>query len=108
MATCRVHCVAVMGVSQDGDENPRIWGIVSDLDLLQAATGPGAENTAAALAHQPVITVRPSMSIREAAQAMVTYRAQHVVVVDPDRLTPLGVLSTLDIAHHLADAESRP
>jgi CBS domain-containing protein len=102
MVTCRVHCVAVMGVSAGGREDPVIWGIVSDLDLLQAATGQSTETSAAALAHQPVVSIRPTKSVSEAAQAMVTYRTPHLIVVDPDRLVPLGVVSSLDIAEALA------
>jgi CBS domain-containing protein len=102
MASSRVHCVAVIGISQDGQEKPRVWGIVSDLDVLEAATRPGAPATAASLAKQPVITVRPTMSVLEATEAMVKYGAHHVVVVDPDQHTPVGILSTLDIADALS------
>jgi CBS domain-containing protein len=102
MVSCRVHCVAVMGLSHDQRHDPLIWGIVSDLDLLDAATDPGTPATAATLAKEPVISIRPTMSVHDAAKAMVQYGAAHVVVVDPERRTPLGVLSTLDIAGLLA------
>ena len=52
---------------------------------------------------QPVISIRPTLSAREAAQAMVSNRTQHVVVVDPERVTPVGMLSSLDVARALAD-----
>lgn len=102
MASCRVHCVAVMGLSHDQRQDPLIWGIVSDLDLLDAATDAGRSATAATLASEPVISIRPTMSVHEAAKAMVQYGAAHVVVVDPERRTPLGILSTLDVAEVLA------
>jgi CBS domain-containing protein len=102
MASCRVHCVAVMGLSHDQRQDPMIWGIVSDLDLLDAVTEAGRSATAATLAREPVISIRSSMSVHDAAKAMVQYGAAHVVVVDPERRTPLGMLSTLDIARVLA------
>lgn len=102
MASFRVHCVAVMGVSHDERQDPLIWGIVSDLDLLDAAIDAGSSATAATLAREPVISIRSTMSVYDAAKAMVQYGAAHVVVVDPERRTPLGVLSTLDVAEVLA------
>jgi CBS domain-containing protein len=102
MASCRVHCVAVIGLSPDERHDPHIWGIVSDLDLLEAVTQAGKSATAATLAKQPVISVRATMSVHDAAKAMVEHGATHVVIVDPDRRTPLGILSTLDVAELLA------
>ncbi|HZE05191.1 MAG TPA: CBS domain-containing protein [Solirubrobacteraceae bacterium] len=102
MASCRVHSVAVLGLSKDERHTPHIWGIVSDLDVLAATTRPGAPATAADLASEPVITVRPTMSLKEAAEAMVRHGVHHVVVADPERHTPVGILSTLDIAEVLA------
>jgi crotonyl-CoA carboxylase/reductase len=93
-----VHCIAVVGPAQDGSGAPRVWGIVSDLDVLSALTRPGPSAKAAELASQPVITVRPTLALDEAVEAMVRYGAHHVVVTDPERRTPVGVLSTLDVA----------
>ena len=106
MATCRVHCVAVIGLSKNDRGDPVVWGIVSDLDLLEAAAAPRAHKTAADLAHQPVISIRPDRPARTAAETMVTHGVQHLVVVDPERHTPVGVLSTLDIARQIADTQS--
>lgn len=101
MADHGVHCVVVMGPSPDPGRTRQVWGIVSDLDLLAAVTRQD-RTTAADLAAEPVITVRPSLSLREAAEAMVRYRAHHLVVADPATHTPVGMLSTLDIAAALA------
>ena len=106
MADCRVHCVAVIGLSKNDRGDAVIWGIVSDLDLLAATAAPGAHKTAADLAHQPVISIRPDRSARTAAEAMVTHGVQHLVVVDPERQTPVGILSTLDIARQIAGTPS--
>jgi CBS domain-containing protein len=103
MADRDVHCIAVVGSAPDGSGVRRVWGIVSDLDVLSALTRGGGSATAAELASEPVITVRPTLSLDEAVEAMVRYGAHHVVVTDPQRHTPLGVLSTLDVAAVLGD-----
>jgi CBS domain-containing protein len=104
MADHSVHCVAVTRPAQDGRAE-RMWGIVSDLDLLSALAAPATAATAADLASEPVITVRPTLPLREAAAAMVRHGAHHVVVVDPERHAPVGVLSTVDVAAVLAREE---
>jgi len=105
MATHHVHCIAVVGVSY-GSPECYVWGIVSDLDLVGAGIGgePGA--TARDLANQPVITVRPTMSLREAGEAMVTNGVSHLVVSDPETHRPTGIISTLDLAGILAWGEA--
>lgn len=102
MAQRRVHAVAVTGHAQDGSGRARVWGIVSDLDLLGAVATRGAAPTAGELAHEPVITVRPTMPLAEVAQTMVRRGVHHVVVVDPDAHAPVGLVSTLDIVAVLA------
>ena len=54
--------------------------------------------TADALARQAVHTVEPTMPLRAAGDLMLNLGAFHVLVVDPLRRRPLGVLSTRDIA----------
>lgn len=108
MAERSVHCVAVIGPARDGSGTPRVWGIVSDLDVVSALTRPGSPPAAADLATAPVITVRPSARLDEAAGAMVHHGVHHVVVTDPERHTPVGVLSTLDVAATLAGEHWSP
>ena len=48
MATHHVHCVAVMGLEAEalsGDHHraPRVWGIISDFDLIGAGISGGTE-----------------------------------------------------------------
>lgn len=50
MATHHVHYVAVMGLSHEGPGEKRVWGIITDSDLVRAGIGDGADQTAAALA----------------------------------------------------------
>lgn len=105
MVTHHVHCIAVMAPSHDLRPESLVWGIISDLDLIEAGVGGGSERTAAALAQQPVISVKPSTPMLEAAQLMLKHGAAHLVVVDPDKQRPIGILSTLDVAGILAWGE---
>lgn len=101
MAAERVHCVAVHATAADRSGEPRVWGIISDLDLVRAGIHADAERPAGTIAHTPVISVRPTMRLAEAGEAMLTHGVSHMVVVDPDSHRPVGILSTLDIAKTL-------
>jgi CBS domain-containing protein len=103
MATERVHCVVVD--SGSGASGPP-WGIVSDLDLVAAATVRDLdEQTAGGSAATPVVLVAPDETLERAAQLLVEHSISHLVVVDPARTVPVGVLSTLDLATALAEKE---
>ena len=104
MARHHVHCVAVVGISHERPEC-FVWGIVSDLELVRAGINDGAEQTARALATEPIVVVEPGMPLRDAASEMLAHGVSHVVVSDPVAQRPIGVLSTLDIAGVLAWGE---
>src|ERR1700733_11867108 len=70
MAAHHVHCVAVVGISYQTKPECFGWGIISDLDLVEAGIRHEQEPTARDLARQPVISVRPSVPLREAGEAM--------------------------------------
>jgi CBS domain-containing protein len=105
MASHHVHCVAVVGISHAKPEC-YVWGIISDLDLVAAAIRDEQEPTARDLAEQPVIAVRPTMPLRDAAEAMLRNRVSHLVVTDAEAGRPMGILSTLDVAGVLAWGEA--
>jgi CBS domain-containing protein len=105
MASHHVHCVAVVGISHEQPEC-FVWGIVSDLELVRAGISDAADQTARALAKDPVIVVEPSMRLIDAAREMLGRHVSHVVVADPVAKRPIGVLSTLDIAGVLAWGEA--
>jgi CBS domain-containing protein len=105
MATHHVHSIAVMGIADDHSGESVVWGIISDLDLLEAGIGHGEEPTARELARQTVIRVKSEMPLREAVELMLMHHVSHLVVVDPDTQRPTGVLSTLDVAGILAWGE---
>ncbi len=99
-----IHCVVVE--SGSGESAPP-WGVVSDLDLIAAATVRDLdEQTAGGSAATPVVTVTPGETLERAAQLMTEHSTSHLIVVGSDRQMPVGVLSTLDIAATLARESS--
>ena len=73
MAREHVHCVVV---ESDNGEERSLWGIVSDLDLVAAASVRDLDDqSAGASAAAPVVTVSPDETLERAAQLMT--RAQH-------------------------------
>ena len=106
MATHHVHCVAVMRPAYNRPGDSYVWGIISDLDLVRAGIRDGDDETAGALAQQPTISVKPGMALREAGELMLTHRISHLVVIHPETLLPIGVVSTLDVAGILAWGEA--
>lgn len=106
MASHHIHCVAVMGLSPEEASESSVWGIISDLDLIRAGIAGGPEQTASALALQPIVTVEASTPLRDAAQLMLTHGAPHLLVIDSAAARPVGILSTLDIAGILAWGEA--
>jgi CBS domain-containing protein len=105
MATHHVHCVAVVGVSHE--EPPcGVWSVISDLDLLRAGIRDGEASSAREIAQQPLVTVEPSVPLREAGEVMLTHGVSHLVVVQPGTQSPIGILSTADIAGVLGWGEA--
>ena len=101
MAEWSIHCVVVE--NDTGDGGP-FWGVVSDLDLIAAATVRNLDHqTAGGTAASPIVMVTPTETLERAAQLMTEHATSHLVVVDVELLRPVGVISTLDIAAALAE-----
>ena len=96
LAAHSVHCAVVAG-----DPARTMWGIVSDLDLVRGLGSP-VRLVAGNLAALDVITVAPGDDLRHAAQLMGEHDVAHLIVVEDG--TPVGVLSTLDVARAAAMA----
>jgi len=97
MAAHHVHCV--VGLGDVTEDDTRLWGVVSDRDILATvATGEIARQTAGGSAATQVLTVGAHESLRRAAELMNDKGLTHVIVVEPGTDRPVGVLSTLDIA----------
>jgi CBS domain-containing protein len=91
-----VHCAVVAG-----DPDHTLWGTVSDLDLMRGLNSP-VPLVAGNLAALDVVTVTPRDELRRAARLMAEHGAAHLIVVEDG--TPVGVLSTLDVARAAARA----
>lgn len=101
MADHAVHCIVVESGSGEGGP---LWGVVSDLDLIAAATVRALDDqTAGGSAASPIVLVTPAETLERAAQLMTEHNTAHLLVVDGPGLRPVGVLSTLDIASTLAE-----
>jgi CBS domain-containing protein len=92
MTTNHVHAVVVAGLP--GAEP---WGVVTDRDVLAVASD-APDRLAGSCVTGELITVDPDERLEVAAELMRQRGVSHLVVVDPDRDMPVGVLSTLDIA----------
>lgn len=97
------HIHSVVVPSSDGETNdggePRV---VSDLDLMRAATRDRARVTAASIAGSEARTVTPDATVERAARTMAEQGTAHVLVVAASSSAPQGVLSALDLAGVLA------
>lgn len=99
MATHRVHSIVVL----DRSDNVMPWGVVSDLDLIDAVDTDGAAGSVAA---SPVVTVTVDDTLSHAAQLMREHATSHLIVVtDEVSPLPIGILSTLDVARAFADLD---
>lgn len=102
MAAHRIHAV-VVAEAAGGSGAPTVLGVVTDLDVLSAfADGVLEDSTAGDAARTPPLCVRPRDPLERAVALMRQHRTTHVVVVDPVRGRPVGVLSTLDVAEVIA------
>jgi CBS domain-containing protein len=102
MATFRVHAIFVFEHTDEDDEAPRLWAVVSDLDLVAATQLDLDRQTAGATAVTPLVTVSAKRPMAEAASLMAQHGIAHLAVTDPQTRRPIGVISTLDIAQAVA------
>ena len=97
----RVHAVYVF--EPDGaDAEPRLWGLVSDIDLVAAGLGDFDALNAFDASVTPLVTISPDDRLERAAQLLAENGVSHLAVVDRSSRQPVGVLSTLDVARYLA------
>ena len=102
MATFGVHAIFVFEHVDEDDEAPRLWAVVSDLDLVAATQLDLDTLTAGATAVTPLVSIAADRSIAEAGSLMAQYGIAHLAVTDPVSRRPIGVISTLDIARAVA------
>jgi CBS domain-containing protein len=97
-----VHAIFVLEHTDEDDEAPRLWAVVSDLDLVAATRLDLDSLTAGGTAVTPLVSVDSEQSIANAGDLMAQYGIAHLAVTDPDSRRPVGVISTLDIARAVA------
>jgi CBS domain-containing protein len=103
MATFSVHAVFVFEHAEEDDEAPpRLWAVVSDLDLVAATPLDLDTLTAGSTAVTPLVSIAADRPIAEAGGLMATYGIAHLAVTEPGSGRPIGVISTLDIARAVA------
>jgi CBS domain-containing protein len=102
MATFGVHAIFVFEHADEDDEASRLWGLVSDLDLVAATQVDLDTVTAGRTAVTPLVSIPADRPIAEAGGLMAAHGIAHLAVIDPDYGRPIGVISTLDIARAVA------
>jgi CBS domain-containing protein len=90
MASHHIHSLVV----SLGD--PARWGLVSDVDIAQAAIG-RPDATAKDLA-VPATGIPNEAPLIRAIEVMREQRTSHLIVIDTDSGQPTGMISALDIA----------
>ena len=103
MALYRIHSVVVFSEESDDIDGAELWGVVSDLDLVTAATaGELDDRTAGGTAATPIVLVETGDTLLHAAQLMSEHEITHLVAVEPKSTRPIGIVSSLDVARALA------
>ena len=102
MTTFAVHAIFVFEHTDEDDEAPRLWAVVSDLDLVAAARLDLDTVTAGSTAVTPLVSIPADSSIAEAGGLMAQYGIAHLAVTEPGSRRPIGVISTLDVARAIA------
>jgi CBS domain-containing protein len=100
LAAHRIHAVVV----SSGDERVAC-AVVTDRDVVGAhARGELDRVTAREAANEPTVTVRADADLRYAADLMARYGTSHLIVTARGGGTPVGVLSSLDVAGAISTA----
>lgn len=99
MASHRIHAVVVLADEEPGPGAPPLR-VISEIDLVRAATLDNSAAPAGRIAGSPPVTVARHELLERAALLMSEHDTAHVIVVDGDH--PVGVVSALDVAARLA------
>lgn len=100
MTRNRIHAVVVEAGPPAPGADEEQWGVISELDLVGAASLADPEVPAGRVAATPGVVVDPEESLERAAMLMAEYQITHLIVVAEGR--PSGIVSALDLARALA------
>jgi CBS domain-containing protein len=88
------------------DQDGALVGVLSRTDVMAAASGPQGAAwqglSVAASMTAPGLTVGADVSLADAAASMEEHRVHRLVVIESDGGTPIGILSTTDLARSVA------
>jgi CBS domain-containing protein len=103
MTRYRIHAVVV--TNDDEDDPAGVWGVVSDLDVASAAAVDDVhDRTAGGTARTALVIVYPDDPLLRVAELMKEQRVTHALVVTRETERPVGMLSGIDVARHVAAA----
>ena len=80
---------------------------ISDLDLVRAELRGTSEQTAGDIALEPMATVAPTATVRDAIERMATLDVAHLLVGDAGEAWPDGILSSFDVVSVLSGRDPR-
>lgn len=89
------------------NEEGVLVGVVSRTDLMAIAADPGREPwqsiSVANVMSSPALTIPVDAPVADAATLMEEHHVHRLVVVDPAKGQPIGILSTTDLARAIAE-----
>ena len=95
LAAHRIHAVVVKS-----DDEAAPCAVVTDRDVVYGHSAGNLDGlTARDAASEPTVTVRADLDLRYASTLMSQHGTTHVIVTAPGSSTPIGILSSLDIAN---------
>jgi CBS domain-containing protein len=101
MAANDVDAVVVTGL-----EGFEPWGVVTARDVLLVARD-ASRLSAGTCARGRLLTIAPDEPLEAAVQLMLGHHVSHLMVVDPERHMPIGVLTTVDVAGGVARSRAQ-
>jgi CBS domain-containing protein len=105
MAEHRIHCV--VGFGDVTEDDTRLWGVITDADVMAIAAGADPDDyTAGAAAATEVVMVHADEPLRRAAELMREHQVSHVLVAAEVGDRPIGVISGLDVAKIIGGGRS--
>lgn len=102
MRDCHTDCVVILSNGHGIDHFPVVWGLVTREDLPRPLAELDPQATAEEIARTPVVRTHTDLSIAQARSLCAAVGVSHLLVIDPETRTPLGVVSEgeLDAAIH--------
>lgn len=107
MVESSVSSVAIIeekGEQQQLQDDKRVVGILTERDIIKSIAKGGRLDDITAgsvMSSSPILFVRKSQSIEEAALLMIRKKVRHLLVEDPDNKSVIGIITTTDLARYL-------